>query len=138
MTAKDLLSSIGNDEHKINLLSKIIDEILEECDEPEKYKSSFHLLIHGPHHTEETLKESGMNIKYNYPEIQRVSMSTGVVFHESLTPEDIVYTVNSLYKTYYPLIPDLTHAVKFAEKYLLEDYPVKHGRAYMEWKNKCL
>ena len=38
MTAKDLLSSIGNDEHKINLLSKIIDELLEECDEPEKYK----------------------------------------------------------------------------------------------------
>ena len=79
-----------------------------------------------------------MNIKYSYPEIQRVVMSSGITFHESLTPEDIIYTVNSLYKTYYPLIPDLTHAVKFAEKYLLEDYPVKHGRAYMEWKNKCL
>ena len=117
MNAKDLLSAIGNDEHKIDLLSEIIDELLEECDEPGKYKNSFHLLIHGPHHTEETLRESGMNIKYSYPEIQRAVMSSGITFHESLTPEDIIYTVNSLYKTYYPLIPDLTHAVKFAEKY---------------------
>ena len=138
MNAKDLLSAIGNDEHKIDLLSEIIDELLEEYEESGKYKNSFHLLIHEPHHTEETLRESGMSIKYSYPEIQRAVMSSGITFHESLTPEDIVYTVNSLYKTYYPLIPDLTHAVKFAEKYLLEDYPVKHGRAYMEWRNKCL
>ena len=138
MNTKELLTSIGNDEHKINLLSEIIDELLEDCEEPEKYKSSFHLLLHGPHHTAETLKETGMSIKYSYPEIQRVMMSTGVTFSDALTPEDIVYVVNSLYKTYYPLIPDLTHAIKFSEKYFLEDYPVKNGRAYMEWKNKCL
>ena len=41
MNAKDLLSAIGNDEHKIDLLSEIIDELLEECDEPGKYKNSF-------------------------------------------------------------------------------------------------
>lgn len=136
MNTKDLLISLGTDEHKINLLSGIIDELLEECEEPEKYKNSFHLLLYGPHHTEETLNESGITIKYSYPEIQRAMMSSGVVFHESITQEDIIYTVNSLYKTYYPLISDLTHALKFAEKYLIEDYPVKHGRAYMEWKNK--
>lgn len=138
MNTKDLLSAIGNDEHKIGLLAEIIDELLEECEEPGKYKNSFHLLIHGPHHTEDTLKESGMTIKYNYPEIQRCMMSLGITFNECLTKEDIVYVVNSLYKSYYPLIPDLTHAIKFAEKYFLEDYPVKNGRAYMEWRNKSL
>lgn len=138
MNTKDLLSSLGNDERKIKLLSEIIDELLEECDEPGKYKNSFHLLIHGPHHTEETLNESGIDIKYTYPEIQRAMMSSGITFHDSITEEDIVFTVNSFYKTYYPLIPDLAHALKFAERYLTEDYPIKHGRAYMEWKNKCL
>lgn len=138
MKTQDLIKAIGNDENKINILSEIIDELLEECDEPNKYKDSFHILINGPHHTEETLKESGIPIKYNYPDIQRIMMSCGINFNESLTKEDIVFTVNSLYKTYYPLIPDLTHAIKFAEKYLSEDYPVKCGRAYMEWKNKKL
>lgn len=133
-----MLSAIGNDEHKIKLLSGIIDELLEDCEEPEKYKDSFHVLIHGPHHTEETLRESGVVIKYSCPEIQRVMMSNGIELPECITPEDITYTVNSLYKTYYPLIPDLTHAVKFAEKYLTEEYPIKHGRAYVEWKNRCL
>ena len=93
-------------------------------------------MIHGPHHTEDTLCESGVSIKYTYPEIQRAMMSSGISFDECITPEDVVYTVNSLYRTYYPLIPDLSHALKFADKYLHEDYPVKHGRAYMEWKNK--
>lgn len=138
MNTKDMLMSIGNDEHKIKLLSCIIDELLEECDEPEKYKKSFHLLIHGPHHTEETIKESGIVIKYTYPEIQRVIMSCGIELPECITKEDVVYAVNTLYKTYYPLIPDLTHAVKFAERYLTEEYPIKHGRAYMEWKNRCI
>ena len=138
MNTKKLLSSIGNDEQKITILSEIIDELLEDCEDPGKYKNSFHLLAHGPHHNEETLKESGVNIKYGLTEIQRVMMATGVTFPECITQEDIIYTVNSLYHTYYPLIPDLAHAVKFSEKYLTEDYPVKHGRAYMEWKNKCL
>lgn len=136
MNTKEMLKKIEGDEHKICLLSEIIDELLEECEEPGKYKDSFHLLIHGPHHTKDTLCESGIPVKYSFPEIQRVMMSSGISFDECITPEDIVYTVNSLYRTYYPLIPDLSHALKFTDKYLHEDYPVKHGRAYMEWKNK--
>lgn len=138
MNTKELLCTIGRDEYKISVLAEIIDELLEECAEPGKYKHSFHLLAHGPHHTEETLKESGLHIKYTYPEIQRVMMSSGIECPEGVSKEDVVYAVNSLYKTYYPLIPDLSHAVKFADKYLKEDYPVKNGRAFMEWKNKCV
>lgn len=133
-----MLKKIEGDEHKLCLLSEIIDELLEECEEPEKYRDSFHLLVNGPHHTEDTLKESGVPVKYGYPEIQRSMLSSGISFDDCLTQEDIVYTVNSLYRTYYPLIPDLSHALKFADKYLKEEYPVKNGRAYVEWKNRTI
>lgn len=135
MTTKEILKKIEGDEEKICLFSEIIDEILEDCEDLSKYEDSFHVLIHGPHHTQETLEKSGIPLKYNYQEIQRVMLSSGISFDDCITPEDIVFIVNSLYKTYYPLIPDLSHAVKFADRYINEDYPVKNGRAYTEWKN---
>ena len=125
------------DHDKMVILGDLMEELIENSVDKDEYKYHLHQLLHGPHFDECMLKESGIKQKYGYPEISRFMNALGIEFDECVTMEDVIYTVNHLYFTYYPLISDVNQAIKFAEKYIKDpDYPVHNGRAFMEWSDR--
>ena len=70
-------------------------------------------------------------------EIEKIMSAHGTKFPECVTIEDITFTVNYLYHLFYPLIPDVSVALRFAEKYIKdENYPVKYGKPFCEWSHR--
>lgn len=133
---KDLLFKIGQegDHDKMEILADMLEFLIDESGNKEQYEYSLHMLIHGPHFDDCTLKKSGVKMKYSVEEISRLVSAQGLVFDNCVTIEDITYVANSLYSMYYPLISDISQTLKFTEKYIKDDtYPIRYGRAYMEW-----
>ena len=114
-----------------------MEDLLEESKEKKKYEMDLYKLAYGPHFNDEKLKESGVKIKYSTPEIEKLISAHGIKFPECVTMEDVTYTTNYLYHLYYPLIPDISVALRFTEKYIKDEtYPVKYGRAFCDWSHR--
>lgn len=133
---KDLLTKVTreDDHDKIEILADMLESLIEESGNKGEYEHSLHMLMYGPHFNDCKLRESGIKMKYSVDEISRHVSAQGIVFDSSVTIEDITYVANSLYSMYYPLISDIAQTLKFSEKYIKDDtYPIRYGRAYMEW-----
>ncbi len=132
----DHIVSTGDTE-KMHTLQDMMENLLEESGDKKKYEMDLYKLAHGPHFNEEKLKESGVKIKYSTSEIEKIMSAHGTKFPECVTIEDITFTVNYLYHLFYPLIPDVSVALRFAEKYIKdENYPVKYGKPFCEWSHR--
>jgi hypothetical protein len=135
-STRELILKISQegDHDKMVILGDLMEELIESSNSKEEYKYHLHQLLHGPHFDDCTLKESGVKIKYGIPEITRFMQAQGITFDECVTIEDITYTANYLYFTFYPLISDINQALKFTEKYIKDvNYPVKNGKPFLEW-----
>ncbi len=138
-STRELIMKLSDegDHDKMVILGDLMEELIEKSEDKDEYKYHLHMLLHGPHFDECMLKESGMKMKYGVPEVTRFMAAQGIVFDDCVTHEDITYVANYLYFMYYPLISDINQALKFTEKYIKDvDYPVKNGKAFMEWFNR--
>jgi hypothetical protein len=136
---KEILDHIvkTEDNEKMIILQEMMEDLLEESKEKKKYEMDLYKLAYGPHFNDEKLKESGVKIKYSTPEIEKLISAHGIKFPECVTMEDVTYTTNYLYHLYYPLIPDISVALRFTEKYIKDEtYPVKYGRAFCDWSHR--
>lgn len=136
---KEILDHIvkTEDNEKMIILQEMMEDLLEESKEKKKYEMDLYKLAYGPHFNGEKLQESGVKIKYSTPEIEKLISAHGTKFPECVTMEDITYATNYLYNLYYPLIPDISVALRFAEKYIKDEtYPVKYGRAFCDWSHR--
>lgn len=126
-----------NDLEKMELLQDMMEDLLEKSEDKMKYENELYLIENGPHFNSEKLKDSGIKIKYDIPEIEKLIAAHGTKFPDCVTIEDITYATNYLYLLYYPLIPDISAALRFAEKYIKDEtFPTKHGKAYCEWSHR--
>lgn len=131
---KEALGSELNSD-RIQEIGDFIEDLFKDPEVQKNHGEDLRMLIVGPHFDEETLKDSGVKMKYTCQEIQACLNQHGISFHPCVTKEDIVYTVNMLYCQYFPLIQDLGTAIKFAEKYIKDpSWPVEYGKPYMIWK----
>lgn len=127
----------NGDSSEMNLLQEMMENLLEEAKDKKKYEMDLYKLAYGPHFNEEKLMESGIKIKYTVPEIEKLVSAHGTKFPDCVTMEDITYATNYLYHLYYPLIPDISAALRFAEKYIKDEtFPVKYGKAFCEWSHR--
>lgn len=133
MDVKDILTNKMTPEN-IDILSGILEKMLEACPE---YKDDFYVLENGYHFNLRSLHESQIEIKYPWSEIEKHMDALNISFPPCVTQEDVVYTVNSLYWTYFPLISDITGAIRFAEKYIEDKNWPDHNRPYLEWLGIC-
>lgn len=63
--------------------------------------------------------------------------SSGIVFPEDITKEDISYTYHMFLSDYGKASISDSTLMRLVQCYILdEDYPVKHGKAFAEWKLK--
>lgn len=125
------------DTEKMIILQEMMEELLEESQEKKKYEMDLYKLAYGPHFNEEKLKESGVKIKYTCTEVEKLVSAHGTKFPECVTLEDITFSVNYLYHLYYPLIPDISAALRFAEKYIKDEtFPVKYSKPFCEWSHR--
>lgn len=125
------------DTEKMIVLQEMMEELLEESHDKKKYEMDLYKLAYGPHFNEEKLKESGVRIKYSCPEVEKLVSAHGTKFPECVTLEDITFSVNYLYHLYYPLIPDISAALRFAEKYIKDEtFPVKYSKPFCEWYHR--
>lgn len=126
MNVKKILSN----EENLCYLEEVLVAMLAKCPE---FEDDFYILENGPHFTEKSLEKTKVPIRYPWPEIQPHLDALGITFPECVTQEDIVFTVNSLYETYFPLISDLSGALRFSEKYIKDTRWPKYDRPYQEW-----
>lgn len=127
----------NNDPNEMIILQDMMEELLEEAKDKKKYEMNLYKLAYGPHFNEEKLIESGVKMKYSIPEVEKLISAHGTKFPECVTIEDITYAMNHLYHLYYPLIPDISAALRFAEKYIKDEtFPVKYGKAFCEWSHR--
>lgn len=126
------LKEILGDPRRHDDVIEFMESLMEKLDESE-YCEDLYVLENGHHFTDKTLKESGVQVKYSWPDIEKYLGALHIVLPECLTPEDIVWTVNTLYETFHPLITDLQGSLKFAEKYLTDNRWPNHDRPYQEW-----
>lgn len=132
---KEILSSDIMTPDRISELSDFLEDLFQDKEICEKHGEDLRMLLIGPHFDENTLKETGIRIKYDWSEISKAMDSLGISFHPSVTEQDIVYTVNMLCTVYCPLITDVVMALKFAEKYIKDpSWPVEYGKSYLIWK----
>lgn len=125
------------DTGKMIILQEMMEELLEESHDKKKYEMDLYKLAYGPHFNEEKLKESGVRIKYSCSEVEKLVSAHGTKFPECVTLEDITFSVNYLYHMYYPLIPDISAALRFAEKYIKDEtFPVKYSKPFCEWSHR--
>lgn len=102
----------------------------------DEYSEELQLISEGYHFCPETLEKTGIPIKYTYDNIMKISGSLGIKWPLESTKSDIVFVVNHLYSYYYPLIPDLSTAIRFSEKYINDpDYP-EHDKPYKLYYDK--
>lgn len=118
----------------------MVEDLIEESNDPEKYIDELYVLHCGYHFNDEKLAESGVRMKWNVNEACSVFSSQGISFdgeYREVTDHDKCYVLNLMYASYYPLISDSSTAAKFAEKYIKDaNYSIKGGKAYAEWKMK--
>lgn len=125
------------DTEKMIILQDLMEELLEESVDKKKYEMDLYKLAYGPHFNEDKLKNSGVKIKYTVPEVEKLVSAHGTKFPDCVTIEDITYTVNYLYHLYYPLIPDISAALRFTEKYIKDEtYPTKYAKPFCEWSHR--
>lgn len=125
------------DTEKMIVLQEMMEELLEESHDKKKYEMDLYKLAYGPHFNEEKLKESGIRIKYPCSEVEKLISAHGTKFPECVTLEDITFSVNYLYNLYYPLIPDISAALRFAEKYIKDEtFPAKYSKPFCEWSHR--
>lgn len=131
------------DDVKLNKLSNLIEELIDKAGDIDKYEMDFHLLEHG-YHFDEIMYKRAMGEKNSAKWTPETACSLldshGITFtneYSSVTKFDKAYVMNTLYKTYYPLIADSSTTAKFTEKYIKCPYPIIGGRAFAEWMTKC-
>jgi hypothetical protein len=139
---KKLMSMVSGDEMKMNKLSHLIKNLIENSDRPDKYEMDIYLLENGYHFNEDMYKKAteGMECKWTPETVVSLLSSHGITFsgeYECVTMYDKAYVMNTIYKMYYPLIADSSAAAKFTEKFIKCKYPVTGGRAFAEWSHKC-
>lgn len=140
---KKLMNAIKDgDELKMNKLSHLIEELITDSDNPDKYEMDIYLLENGYHFNENMYKRAmeGKECKWTPETANSLLASHGISFtgeFEAVTMYDKAYVMNTLYKMYYPLIADSASASKFTEKFIKCDYPITGGRAFAEWSHKC-
>lgn len=142
---KKLMTMIKDhgDEATLNKLSNLVSELISESGNLDKYEMDFHILEHG-YHFDEVMYKRAMSekdaAKWSPETACSLLDSHGVTFtneYSGVTKYDKAYVMNTLYKSYYPLITDSSTTAKFAEKYIKCPYPVPGGRAFIEWMTKC-
>lgn len=131
MDAKGLIDKIvkTEDQRRMKDLQCFMEELI--GDHPE-HLERLEEIAWGPHFSKETLEKSGVEIKYSPESIKKYMEAQGIKVSPDVTDHDIVYCVNYFYKTYYPLIPDLSMAARFTEKYLKSGH-----NPFLEWKWMC-
>jgi hypothetical protein len=130
------------DSSKMNKLSCLFKELIEESKDPSKYEIDLYILENGYHFNEEMFNKAmeGKDVKWSPDTCNSMMNSHGISFSGELsdvTMYDKAYVMNALYRKYYPLISDPSTAAKFAEKFIKCDYPIPGGRAFAEWMLKC-
>lgn len=127
----EILEKITTDH--LDELKEWFNNVLPEIDE--HYSEDLRMLICGPHFDKNSLEQSGIKMKYSCEDIIRTINSLGISFDDSVTKEDVIFAVNYLYCEFFPLIGDISSAVKFAEKYIKDsNWPIECGKTYSIWR----
>lgn len=130
-----------NSEYKMHELVKLMaDCITESSEERECLLMDLHIIECGYHFNEHYLDKALDLIggkKMNCDEIVNKFKASGITLPEEVTKEDVSYAYHMFLSDYGKVSVSDSTMLRLVQAYIIdEDYPVKNGKVFAEWKFK--